>query len=54
MSFWNRLVTAALLAFAEKCRAELGDNLVKRPSGAGTREPGRVEGEATKKKKNAG
>jgi arylsulfatase len=44
----------ALLAFAEKCRAELGDNLVKRPSGAGTREPGRVEGEATKKKKNAG
>ncbi|MBI5770741.1 MAG: sulfatase [Verrucomicrobia bacterium] len=42
-----------LLAFAEKCRAELGDTLTKRPSGAGSREPGRIEGEATKKKKKA-
>ena len=31
----------ALLAFAEKCRSDLGDGLVKRV-GAGNREPGRV------------
>ena len=42
----------SLLAFAEKCRADLGDSLTKR-TGAGTREPGRIEGEATKKKKKA-
>ena len=30
-----------LLAFAEKCRDELGDSLTKR-TGKGTREPGRV------------
>ncbi len=38
-----------LLAFAEKCRAELGDSLTKR-TGHGTREPGRVAGGAPKKK----
>ncbi len=47
-----------LLAFAEKCREELGDSLTSRPKGRGTREPGRIEGEATapkqKKKKQAG
>ncbi len=45
-----------LLAFAEKCREELGDNLTNRPTGKGTREPGRVagaEGAAAKKKKKA-
>jgi hypothetical protein len=30
-----------LLAFAEKCRDDLGDTLTKR-KGKGTREPGRV------------
>eukprot|EP01031_Cornospumella_fuschlensis_P020585 gene20585-25241_t len=34
-------VVQALLAFAEKCRSDLGDGLVKRV-GAGNREPGRV------------
>jgi arylsulfatase len=51
-------VVAKLQAFAEKCRADLGDNLQKRATGAGTREPGRVaapEGDAAsaKKKKKA-
>jgi arylsulfatase len=32
-----------LLAFAEECRTELGDSLIKR-KGRGTREPGRVAG----------
>jgi hypothetical protein len=34
-------VVKQLLAFAEKCRDELGDALTKR-TGKGTREPGRV------------
>ena len=34
-------VVKQLLAFAEKCRDELGDSLTKR-TGKGTREPGRV------------
>jgi arylsulfatase A len=34
-------VVKTLLAFAEKCRADLGDSLTKR-TGAGNREPGRV------------
>ncbi|MSU50538.1 MAG: arylsulfatase, partial [Opitutus sp.] len=38
-----------LLAFAEKCRADLGDLLTNR-TGKGTREPGRVAGVAPKKK----
>jgi arylsulfatase A len=45
-----------LLAFAEKCRDELGDNLTNRPKGKGSREPGRVAGAATdapKRKKKA-
>jgi arylsulfatase A len=48
-----------LLAFAEKCREDLGDSLTNRPKGKGSREPGRVAGaEATppaakKKKKSA-
>ncbi len=51
-------VVARLQAFAEKCRADLGDNLQKRPAGAGTREPGRVaaaDGDAApaRKKKKA-
>ncbi len=42
-----------LLAFAEKCRAELGDSLTQR-MGNGAREPGRVEGAApTGKKKKS-
>ena len=46
-------VVARLQAFAEKCRAELGDTLTQR-KGAGTREPGRVEGAAGKKKAKSG
>ena len=45
-----------LLAFAEKCREELGDSLTNRAKGKGTREPGRVAGAEDapkKKKKNA-
>ena len=34
-------IVQRLLAFAEKCRADLGDTLTKR-TGAGTRQPGRV------------
>ena len=44
-----------LLAFAEKCREDLGDSLTER-KGKGTREPGRVAGESAptaKKKKSA-
>jgi arylsulfatase A len=46
-----------LLAFAEKCRAELGDSLTKR-TGRGSREPGRIADAGTdtpkkKKKKSA-
>ena len=51
----NPDVVKQLLAFAEKCRAELGDSLTKRV-GQGAREPGRVAGAAApekKKKKNA-
>jgi arylsulfatase A len=40
--------TKRLLAFAEKCRAELGDSLTKR-TGTGVREPGRVAAAAKKK-----
>jgi arylsulfatase len=43
-------VVQRLLAFAEKCRADLGDSLTKR-TGSGSREPGRVEGEASAKTK---
>jgi arylsulfatase len=39
-----------LLAFAEKCRAELGDSLTQR-AGVGAREPGRVDGAPAGKKK---
>lgn len=39
-----------LLAFAEKCRAELGDSLTGR-TGAGVREPGRVAGAPAARKK---
>ena len=46
-------VVARLQAFAEKCRAELGDTLTQR-KGDGTREPGRVEGAAGKKKAKTG
>jgi arylsulfatase len=44
-----------LLAFAEKCRDDLGDSRTKR-IGKGSREPGRVEGEtgAPKKKRRKG
>jgi arylsulfatase A len=35
-------VVARLQAFAEKCRAELGDSLTQKPTGAGTRKPGSV------------
>ncbi|MFM9030466.1 MAG: sulfatase-like hydrolase/transferase, partial [Opitutaceae bacterium] len=42
-------VVARLQAFAEQCRAELGDTLTQR-KGTGTREPGRVEGAPGKKK----
>ena len=43
-------VVQRLLAFAEKCRADLGDTLTKR-TGAGVREPGRVGGAAPAKRK---
>jgi arylsulfatase len=43
-------IVQQLLAFAEKCRADLGDSLTKR-SGAGSREPGRVQGEAPAQKR---
>lgn len=43
-------VVQRLLAFAEKCRADLGDSLTKR-TGTGVREPGRVEGAANPQKK---
>lgn len=33
---------ARLLAFADTCRAELGDTLLKKPEGTGSRKPGRV------------
>ena len=33
---------ARLLAFADTCRAELGDTLQKKPEGTGSRKPGRV------------
>jgi arylsulfatase len=46
-------VVARLQAFAEQCRVELGDTLTQR-KGAGTREPGRVEGAAGKKKAKTG
>ncbi len=49
----NPAVVQQLLAFAEKCRADLGDSLTKR-TGAGAREPGRVEGEPAAKKKQKG
>lgn len=44
-----------LLAFAEKCRDELGDTITNRPKGKGTREPGRLAGsdDAPKKKKKS-
>jgi arylsulfatase A-like enzyme len=35
-------VVARLQAFAEKCRAELGDTLTQKPAGTGTRKPGSV------------
>ena len=35
-------VVARLQAFAETCRAELGDTLTQKPAGAGTRKPGSV------------
>ncbi len=41
-----------LLAFAEKCRADLGDSLTQR-TGVGAREPGRIAGAAPKKKKKS-
>ena len=37
----NPDVVQKLLAFAEKCRDELGDSLTKR-TGKGAREPGRI------------
>ncbi len=43
-------VVRQLLAFAEKCRADLGDSLTKR-TGTGAREPGRIEDAAPAKKK---
>ena len=46
-------IVTRLQAFAEQCRAELGDTLTQR-KGAGTREPGRVEGAAGKKKAKTG
>lgn len=33
-------VVVRLLAYAEKCRAELGDTLSQKPTGSGTRQPG--------------
>jgi hypothetical protein len=43
----NPEIVKQLLAFAEKCRDELGDSLTKR-TGKGAREPGRIAA-ATKK-----
>jgi arylsulfatase A len=37
-------VVTRLLAFAETCRADLGDTLTQRPKGAGSRTPGNVPG----------
>jgi arylsulfatase A-like enzyme len=45
----NPAVVQHLLAFAEKCRADLGDSLTKR-TGPGAREPGRLEGASGAKK----
>ena len=45
----NAAVVKQLLAFAEQCRADLGDSLTQR-KGAGVREPGRVEGAPAKRK----
>jgi len=45
----NPEIVQRLQAFAEKCRAELGDSLTKR-TGSGTREPGRVDGAPVPKK----
>lgn len=42
-------VMARLQAFAEKCRAELGDKLTQHPSGTGTRAAGRIATPATAK-----
>jgi len=36
-------VATRLLAFAEKCRADLGDTLTQKPAGSGTRTPGVVD-----------
>ncbi len=46
-------VVARLQAFAEKCRAELGDSLTK-SQGSGVREPGRIEGAPAKRKAKSG
>ena len=46
-------VVARLQAFADKCRAELGDTLTQR-QGAGVREPGRIEGPPAKRKAKSG
>ena len=46
----NPAVVQQLLAFAEKCRADLGDSLTQR-TGAGSREPGRIAGAPGAKKK---
>ena len=43
-------IVQQLLAFAEKCRADLGDSLTQR-QGAGSRKPGFVDGETAAKKK---
>jgi arylsulfatase len=43
----NPAVVKQLLAFAEKCRADLGDSLTKR-TGKGSREPGRIAAAAGK------
>lgn len=48
----NPAVVKSLEAFAEKCRAELGDKLKGTDKGAGSREPGRVVGAAESVKKN--
>ena len=45
----NPAVVQHLLAFAEKCRADLGDSLTKR-TGPGAREAGRLEGASGAKK----
>jgi arylsulfatase len=49
----NAAVVKQLLAFAEQCRADLGDSLTQR-KGAGVREPGRVEGAPAKRKAKSG